>query len=200
MIFTFPTSKTNEGFFLIEDSYAAILSATIVIIKKTAVLHSLVSQKTLRHRRKFSMLRSTLEDLTDQCCDHWMVFRSTPSCTISHNGLQWARCTNLKKKMFIEMLLCHALWLVKNFLITSSTSQMQNYTYCVRFLRLLVAFVAAFVVFFFFLRSYGLHLIIYDTGWHRQTFAVSRLHWTPETIKYTLYRLKLHGRPINKGG
>ena len=24
----------------------------------------------------------------DQCCDHWIVFRSIPSCTISHNGLR----------------------------------------------------------------------------------------------------------------
>lgn len=89
MIFTFPTSKTNEGFFFNRRFICSHSFRHNRDHKENSiVLHSLVSQKTLRHRRKFSMLRSTLEDLTDQCCDHWMVFRSTPSCTISHNGLQ----------------------------------------------------------------------------------------------------------------
>ena len=171
-----------------------------MIIKKTVVLHSLVSRKTLRPRRKFSMLRSTLEDLTDQCCDHWMVFRSTPSCTISHNGLQWARCTNLKKNVHRNVALSCTVIGQK-----LSHNQLNQSNAKLDLLRVFSTAVGSFRCcfccrFFFFLRSYGLHLIIYDTRWHRQTFAVSRLHWTPETIKYTLHRLKLHGRPINKGG
>ena len=41
-----------------------------------------------------------------QCCDHWIVLMSIPSCTISHNGLQhkkihWRRVITQTARLFI---------------------------------------------------------------------------------------------------
>lgn len=152
MIFTFPTSKTNEGFFF---------------NRRFICSHSFRHNRD--HKENSSIAQpsfpkniETQEEIFHVEIDTWRFDRSVlwpldglQIDSFLHHFPQRAAMSKmykLKKKMFIEMLLCHALWLVKNFLITSSTSQMQNYTYCVRFLRLLVAFVAAFVVVFFFFK------------------------------------------------
>lgn len=195
MIFTFPTSKTNEGFFLIEDSYFRH--------NRDHKENSSIAQPS------FPKNIEAQEEIFHVEIDTWRFDRSVlwpldglQIDSFLHHFPQRAAMSKMYKfKKNVHRNVALSCTVIGQKLSHNQLNQSNAKLDLLRaFSTTVGSFRCCFCCRFFFLRSYGLHLIIYDTGWHRQTFAVSRLHWTPETIKYTLYRLKLHERPINKGG